>query len=106
VFGNQTQRARQIDDEAHLLLSALSTSAELTQTVSNIRVQRFILFLTLASTVIRRDRHCRSAKRWLALKVRPSNYGQMHRSNETEPRTHIQRAGAPNGTSVYDSMAP
>lgn len=48
----QTARAKQIEQESGLLLSSLATTAEMTQTISNIRLQRLILVLTLVSIAI------------------------------------------------------
>jgi hypothetical protein len=48
----QVARAKQLDAESRLLLSSLATTADLTQTISNVRVQRLILFLTVVSVAI------------------------------------------------------
>lgn len=45
----QSRRSLQMRDEADRLLKSLSLSAEMTQTISNIRVQRLLVALTLAS---------------------------------------------------------
>lgn len=49
---DQKARAGQVRHEAELLLSTLSTSAEVTQTISNIRVQRFTILLTVISIAV------------------------------------------------------
>ncbi|WP_183026176.1 hypothetical protein [Variovorax sp. UMC13] len=45
----QSVRARQLQRDAALLQSTLENSNNLTQTISNIRIQRFVVFLTLIS---------------------------------------------------------
>lgn len=47
----QAERARQVEAEAGLLLDVLTKSNDLTQTISNIRIQRFLTALTLLSIV-------------------------------------------------------
>lgn len=46
---SQTMRAQQVRREASLLQSTLSTSNDLSQTVSNIRIQRLVVLLTVVS---------------------------------------------------------
>ena len=46
---SQVQRARQVQREAELLRLTLSTSNDLSQTISNIRIQRLVVWLTLIS---------------------------------------------------------
>jgi len=48
----QRARAKQVEHEAELLMSTLQVSADMTQTVSNIRVQRLALLLSVVSIVI------------------------------------------------------
>ncbi|MET3392537.1 hypothetical protein ABIC33_003195 [Variovorax sp. 1140] len=45
----QNRRARQLQRDAALLQSTLANSNNLTQTISNIRIQRLVVFLTLIS---------------------------------------------------------
>jgi hypothetical protein len=49
---HQTQRALQVKRDADLLLSTLSTSSNISQTISNIRLQQFVAVLTILSVVI------------------------------------------------------
>lgn len=49
---SQSKRALQIQREAELLHSALSTSNDLSQTITNIRIQRFLVVLTILSLVV------------------------------------------------------
>lgn len=46
---SQTRRAQQVQREASLLQSTLSISSNLSQTISNIRIQRLIVLLTVVS---------------------------------------------------------
>jgi len=46
---SQNWRARQVQRESALLLSTLSTSNDLSQTISNIRIQRLLVLLALVS---------------------------------------------------------
>jgi hypothetical protein len=50
--GLQASRARQVEREAKLLLSTLSVSADIAQATSNIRLQRILVVLTVASVFI------------------------------------------------------
>jgi hypothetical protein len=49
---SQVNRARQLRRDSTLLQSTLSIISEVTQTISNMRVQRFVLFLTFVSISI------------------------------------------------------
>jgi len=49
---SQIQRARQVHREADLLRLALSTSNDLSQIISNIRIQRLLVWLTIVSVGI------------------------------------------------------
>ena len=49
LSASQNRRALQIQREAAILRSALSTSNDLSQTITNILIQRFVLLLTLVS---------------------------------------------------------
>jgi hypothetical protein len=49
---SQTRRSRQLERETQLLLSTLTTSTDVTQTISNIRIQRFLILLTAISIAI------------------------------------------------------
>lgn len=46
---SQGRRARQVQQEATLLQSTLSTSADLSQTISNLRIQHLVILLTIVS---------------------------------------------------------
>jgi len=48
----QKERAQQVQREASLLQTMLSTSNDLSQTITNIRIQRFLLALTVLSICI------------------------------------------------------
>jgi len=49
LISSQKMRARQVQREAALLQSTLSTSSDLSQTISNIRIQRLVVLLTFVS---------------------------------------------------------
>ncbi len=49
LIESQCRRGQQVQREASLLSSVLSTSNNLTQTISSIRTQRFVIFLTIVS---------------------------------------------------------
>lgn len=49
LIESQCRRGQQVQREASLLSSMLSTSNNLTQTISSIRTQRFVIFLTIVS---------------------------------------------------------
>lgn len=49
LIASQSRRAQQIQREADLLSSTLSTSNNLTQTISSIRTQRLVILLTVVS---------------------------------------------------------
>lgn len=51
LIASQNRQAKQVQREAELLSSMLSSSNNLTQTVSSIRTQRLVIFLTAASAV-------------------------------------------------------
>ena len=48
----QSARARQVADEAHLFLSTATASTDITQVISNIRIQRSIGIATVISLVV------------------------------------------------------
>jgi hypothetical protein len=49
---SQISRSRQVENEAGLLLSTLAASTDMTQTISNVRVQRALTVLTVLSIVV------------------------------------------------------
>jgi hypothetical protein len=49
---SQTQRGDQLERDSHLLLSTLTMTAEATQVISNVRIQRFLTVLTAISIAI------------------------------------------------------
>ena len=52
LANGQVSRARQVEDEARLFLSTATASTDITQTISNIRIQRSIGFFTLISIAV------------------------------------------------------
>ncbi len=49
---SQIRRSRQVEEEARLLLSTLSASTDMSQTISSIRVQRLLILLTVVSIIL------------------------------------------------------
>ena len=49
---DQLGRAEQVERESRLLISTLATSAEVTQTISNIRLQRFLTLVSIVSVAV------------------------------------------------------